>query len=203
MKTVFRQTPLYRFLYFCCESQLEKSVLDCGAGGDMPPLALFSEYGFKTFGIEIRGAQIEKADAFSKTRGIALNILKGVIRELPFSDGSVSHAYSYNTIFHMSKADIGRAAEEIKRVIRPGGLCFINFLSVEDCNCGAGEEADEGEYLQSEGDEEIIHTYYKPDEAEKHFRGMDILYKENRILERIFEGRKIRQGDIDYIARKQ
>jgi SAM-dependent methyltransferase len=200
---VFRQTPLYRFLYFCCESGFEKSVLDCGAGGDMPPLALFLEYGFKPLGIELSERQIEKAKVFSKTHEVELNIQKGDIRELPFPNESVSHVYSYNTIFHMCKADIIRAAEEIKRVMRPGGLCFINFLSVEDSNCGAGEKVGNGEYLQSEGDEKIMHTYYEPNEAEKHFRSMDILYKENRILERIFEGRKIRQGYIDYIARKR
>lgn len=31
---------------------------------------------------------------------------------------------------------------------------------------------------------------------------MKILFKENRILERIYEGEKIRQGYIDYIVKK-
>jgi hypothetical protein len=31
---------------------------------------------------------------------------------------------------------------------------------------------------------------------------MEILYKEDRVFERIYEDKKIRQGLVDYIARK-
>lgn len=36
MKLVFRQTQLYKFLSYCNNNEisLEKSVLDCGAGGN-------------------------------------------------------------------------------------------------------------------------------------------------------------------------
>ena len=34
------------------------------------------------------------------------------------------------------------------------------------------------------------------------FHSMEILYKENRVLERIYEGEKIRQEFIDYIVKK-
>ncbi len=178
-------------------------MLDCGAGGDMPPLALFLEHGFKTLGLELSDAQIEKASRFSRLHGIELNISKGDMRELTFCDESVSFVYSYNTIFHMSKKDISAAAEEMKRVLRTGGLCFLNFLSTEDSAFGEGEYVAEGEYLQEEGDDMIIHTYYNIDEAEKHFRGMEILHKEYRIVQRMFQGRVIKQAYIDYIARKQ
>ena len=55
-----------RFLNYCNECDLEKSVLDCGAGGDCPPLALFAEYGYKTQGIEISNSQVERANIFSQ-----------------------------------------------------------------------------------------------------------------------------------------
>ena len=68
MKFLFKQPQLYRFLNYCDEGELEKIVLDCGAGGDYPPLALFSEYGYKTQGIEISDLQIEKANKAAGTR---------------------------------------------------------------------------------------------------------------------------------------
>lgn len=46
MEFMFRQPQLYRFLNFCNEEGLEKTVLDCGAGGNMPPLAAFLEHGY-------------------------------------------------------------------------------------------------------------------------------------------------------------
>ena len=48
----------------------------------------------------------------------------------------------------------------------------------------------------------ISKSNYDVEEAEKHFKDMKILFKENRILERIFEGEKIKQGYIDYIVQK-
>lgn len=203
MNLIFRQTQLYKFLNYCNEINLEKSVLDCGAGGNCPPLALFLECGYKTYGIEISNLQIERAKTFSKEHNVELNISKGDIRKLTFEDESISYIYSYNTIFHMKKEDIAKAVAEIKRVLKPGGICFINFLSVNDCDYGQGEQVGEGEFLQSEGDEEVIHTYYDIEEAETHFKDMKILFKENRILERIYEGEKIKQGYIDYIVQKK
>lgn len=202
MKVIYRQTQLYKFLNYCNEINLEKNILDCGAGGNCPPLALFLEYGYKTYGIEISHSQIEMAKTFSKEHNVELNISKGDIRELPFEDKSISYIYSYNTIFHMKKEDIAKAIDEIKRVLRPGGICFINFLSINDCRYGQGDKLGEGEFLQSEGDEKVIHTYYDSEEAETHFIDMKILFKENRILERIYEGKKIKQGYIDYIVQK-
>ncbi|MDV3425788.1 MAG: SAM-dependent methyltransferase, partial [Bacillota bacterium] len=39
-------------------------------------------------------------------------------------------------------------------------------------------------------------------EPDKYFQDMKILYKESRVLERIYEGEKIRQGFVDYIFKK-
>jgi ubiquinone/menaquinone biosynthesis C-methylase UbiE len=202
MKLVFRQTQLYKFLNYCNESSLEKSVLDCGAGGNCPPLALFSAYGYKTYGIEISDSQIEMAKDFSKEHNVELNISKGDIKNLPFEDESISYIYSYNTIFHMKKEDIEKAVNEIKRVLKPGGICFVNFLSIKDGEYGNGEKVGEGEFLQTEGDGKVIHAYYNLEEAETHFNDMRIIFKEYRLLERIYEGEKIRQGYIDYIVQK-
>lgn len=202
MKLIFRQTQLYKFLIYCNKSNLDKTVLDCGAGGNCPPLALFKQCGYKTYGIELNNLQIEKAQNFCKEHNVELNISKGDIRELPFEDESISYIYSYNTIFHMKKKDISKATEEIRRVLKPGGICFINFLSIYDGDYGQGEKVGEGEFRQSEGNNKVIHTYYDIEEAEKHFKGMKILFKENRILERIYEGEKIKQGYIDYIVQK-
>ena len=202
MKPLIKQIQLYRFLNYCNECDLEKTILDCGAGGDCPPLALFSEYGYKTYGIEISDSQIEKAKVFSNQYGIELNISKGDMRKLSFEDQSISYIYSYNSIFHMTKDDIIESVNEIKRVLKPGGICCINFLSLQDGCYGEGEELGKNEFLQIEREEKVIHTYYDTDEAELHFEDMKILFKENRTLERIYDGQKVKQGYIDYIIQK-
>lgn len=203
MDIIFRHTQLYKFLRYCNEEGLEKLILDCGAGGNCPPLALFAENGYKTFGIEFDDNQLNKANIFAKEYNLELNISKGDMRELPFEDESMDYAYSYNAIFHMKKKDILKSINEMKRVLKPGGLCFVNFLTVNDFRYGYGEELEKGEFLQEEDDEKVVHTYYEIDEGDAHFKDMEILVKENRVLERIFEGEKIRQGFVDYIVRKK
>ncbi|URZ04338.1 class I SAM-dependent methyltransferase [Clostridium felsineum] len=202
MEIIIKQPQIYRFLKYCNESGLEKTVLDCGAGGDLPPLFLFSGNGYKTYGIEISISQLDKAEAFSKKYNVNLNISRGDIRKLPFEDESISFIYSYGTIFHMKKGDIGNAVEEIKRVLKPGGMCLINFLTTKDGDYNKGKKLGEGEFLQIERGDTVIHSYVKDDEADKYFEDMKVLFKEDRVLHRIYEGRKIKQGYVDYIAEK-
>lgn len=202
MANLINQVQLYRYLKYCNESSLDKSVLDCGAGGANPPLQVFLENGYKTYGIEICDSQIQSARAFCDKHGIELNISAGDMRKLPFDNESISHVYSYNSIFHMKKSDILIAMNEVKRVLRSGGICCVNFLSLNDEWCGEGKKLGENEYLQIERGEEVIHSYFAAKEAEQYFDGMKILYKENRIIEREYEGQMIRQGYIDYIAQK-
>lgn len=202
MNVILKQPQIYRFLNYCNECDLEKVILDCGAGGQCPPLSLFADQGYKTYGIEICDSQIDYANKFSKQHGLNLNIKKGDMRELPFEDESISYVYSYNSIFHITKSDIEKSINEIKRVLKPGGLMCVNFLTVDDGWYGDGEEVGKNEYRQIERGEKVIHSYFEINEAEHYFQDMKILFKENRLLERILEGEKIKQGYVDYIVQK-
>lgn len=203
MKIIYRQVPLYTFLNFCNKSELPREVLDCGAGGDCPPLGLFAEQGYNTWGVELDPAQLELAMAFSRKHDLDLNIIQGDIRELPYADQSISHAFCYNTIFHLSKANIARVIGEIKRVMRPEGLVFVNFMSVEDATYGNGEMVGEGEYLQQEGDEQVLHCYHHLDEPEGYLSGFTVKMKEIRCREwHRDNGQSLRWGYIDYILQK-
>lgn len=78
MDILIRQFSVYRFLWFCEKSELEKKVLDCGAGGILPPLALFNQRGYETHGVDISNTQVHKAKEFSNELGLDLNIIKGI-----------------------------------------------------------------------------------------------------------------------------
>jgi ubiquinone/menaquinone biosynthesis C-methylase UbiE len=201
MKKIFKQIPLYRFIAFCNETNMDKEVLDCGAGGDCPPLSLFLEYGYLTHGIEFDTNQLEKANNYAKEKNQQLNIEQGDMRQLNFENESLSFVYSYNSVFHMTKAEVSKSIEEMKRVLKPNGLLFVNFLSTKDFRCGQGVAVGENEYEQMD-DTPVIHSYFEELESDKYFDDMEILYKEDRVLERIYEGEKIRQGFIDYIVKK-
>jgi len=121
------------------------------------------------------------------------------MRKLKFQDETFSFVYSYNSVFHMTKDDVLKSINEMKRTLKPGGLLFINFLTTKDFRCGNGEALGENQYKQMDGDIPVIHSYFEDCEPDKYFQDMKILYKESRVIERIYEGEKIRQGFVDYI----
>ena len=202
MEKVFRQIPLYRFLAICNDKCSGKKVLDCGAGGNQPPLSLFSNYGYETYGIENNSSQIDAANNFSKSIGQFLNIIEGDMRSLPYKDSSFDVAYSYNSIFHMRKVDIRKSILEIRRVLKKEGLLFVNFLSIDDSECGSGVAVGENEFEQCE-EGTVIHSYFNDNEADHYFADMSLIHKEKRIVERYFRGELVKQGFIDYIVQEE
>lgn len=59
--------PVYGFLSRIAaalpegETLTGRTILDCGAGGPVPPSALFCQHGLQTWGIDASQAQLERA----------------------------------------------------------------------------------------------------------------------------------------------
>ncbi|MGW9531223.1 class I SAM-dependent methyltransferase, partial [Paenibacillus terrae] len=132
--------------------------------------------------------RIQKANQFAEMRGQNLNIQHGDMRSLSFSDESISFVYSYNSVFHMRKEDVKQSINEMKRVLKPNGVLFVNFLTVKDFRVGEGVDLGDNQYEQIEDNEPVIHSYYDYNEADAMFDDMKLIYKEDRVLERIYEG---------------
>ena len=194
MRKVIWATPLYKFLRHCNNSPLDKTILDCGAGGDDPPLQLFHEYGYKTFGVEVEENPFNKAKKFCRKHNMKLNILKGDMRHLPFKSKSFSFVYSFNAIFFMTKNDIAVSIKEIERVLKSRGLFFVNFISVD--------EPDEGPFCKPFlGNQRF--SKHEDGEPDKYFRNFEIIHKEKRIIDKKSNDKRLVQAYIDYIAEKK
>ncbi|MGC1119472.1 MAG: class I SAM-dependent methyltransferase [Candidatus Methanofastidiosia archaeon] len=205
--------PLYGFLKECNDSPLKKEVLDCGAGGKNPPLALFYEQGYRVHGIDITRQQVELAQEFCIEARMNLPIILGDARHIPFKNESMSFIYSVNTLCHLSKKDTATALQEIERVLKKDGLCFVNFVSVDDCWFGHGKKVSTGEFLQEEewysgiAKEGHICSYYEDSEPDPYFEPFEILRKEKRITELVIEkshpeGGGWQMADICYTVKK-
>lgn len=186
----------------CEESSLPKEVLECGAGisnGFTPLLKRFFDLGYKTTGIDMSKERIDFFRDYCKENNLDMEIKEGDMTELEFEDNSISFLYSYNSIFHMPKKEIAVAVSEIKRVLKKDGLCFINFLSVDDCEFGDGQELEKGEFIQiCKTMGKTIHSFYEIDEADNYFKDVDLLSKERRVCDEP----GVTKGYIDYIFRK-
>ena len=192
--------PLYTFLDYMNDIRIDKAILDCGVGGQFPKIALFSQFHYKLNGIEISEERLQWAKNFCKNHHIKANLIQGDMRDLPYDPEMFGFVYSYNTIFHMSKEDIRLSIEEMFRVLKKGGLLYLNLLSVDDSIYRVGEEINPGMYRQIIDNEYIEHTFFEFDEGDIFFDGHEILYKQIR-KEYIKDDDYI-SGMVDYIVKK-
>ncbi|MFX0006486.1 MAG: class I SAM-dependent methyltransferase [Promethearchaeota archaeon] len=204
-KELLYPAPFYNFLSYISKSDIHGPMLDCGSGGPNPKQALFVQLGFDSIGIEFSEERLEKAQDYAKKQKLNLPMQVGDMRSMPFESNYFGYVYSWNTIFHMKKIDIKKALGEMIRVLKPGGLCFVNFLSIHSEFYGVGKEQNSGEYLQLEGEGEILHTFFTDEESDGFFDNLEIeiLFKEKRILHKQLEDRVMRDSYIDYIVRKK
>lgn len=126
---IVRSTPIYEFFKLCESTPLERRVLDCGAGGEYPPLTFFLDRGYKAYGIEISKEQIDRARNFCRKNNIELNIYRADMR----NDKSFSFVFAYESIFFLTKEGIVAIMAEIERVLTPNELYFVTFRSIDDC----------------------------------------------------------------------
>ena len=198
MIEVIWATPLYEFLRQCNASPLTKEILDCGAGGSWPPLSLFYQYGYKTYGIEIAENPLADSQKFCTEKNMPLDIIRGDMRRIPFPSKSFSFVYSYNAIFFMTKPDIAASMKEITRILKPNGLCSVNFLSVDDAESWQPFcENAARDLLKSEG-----FAHFEDNEADVYFEDFEVVRKEKRLIDKFWEGKILKQAEIEYIARK-
>jgi ubiquinone/menaquinone biosynthesis C-methylase UbiE len=204
MKNIIWHPSIYNYLYNTIESGLEKKVLDCGAGGEMPPLALFKDHSFDTQGIEIDENEIKLANDFGKKYNLNLNIEKGDIRELPYNNESFNFVYSFHTVAHLTKKEVGIAVSEMKRVLKKDGLLYVNFISTDHILFGKGEKVGEGEYIKEyPNGEKVLHSFFDDNEPDEYFNDLKVIYKEKKISDELVkEDRKVRFSYIDYICKK-
>ncbi len=198
-----RDYPILGLLEECNKISMEKKILDCGAGGRHPPLAVFHRAGYGTYGIDNSDSQIERANNYAKEHNMEFNIIKGDIRELPYEDESFSFVFSHHTIHHMPKVEVEKTVKEMIRVLKPGGLIFVNFPSIDCASYGHGEEVTEGEFLQVESDgEKVIHCFFDDDEADSFFSKCEIQSK-NKWKLLINSGWFHGISMINYVAQKK
>ena len=88
-------------------------ILDCGAGGPVPPLALFAEHEFDTWGIDTSDEQLERARQYCNEKGMQIKFCKGDMRQIPFGDESYDCVYEHYAMCHLSKKETTKAICEM------------------------------------------------------------------------------------------
>jgi len=158
-------------------------ILDCGAGGPVPPLALFHQHGFEAWGIDKSDEQLNKAMEFCEEQSLGVNFCKGDMRHIPFESESFDYVYEHYSMCHLSKQDTTRAVNEMFRVLRKGGLCFMGVIADDSWpKSSFGLEKNPGEYWMGAGDEEpSLHSLFTDQETDELVLDWEIISSEKRV----------------------
>jgi ubiquinone/menaquinone biosynthesis C-methylase UbiE len=179
-------TPVYAFLSLIEERRSRgealpwNKILDCGAGGPVPPLALFHQQGYQTCGVDISDSQLKHAKEFCDRHQIDLDIRKGDMRALPFEDDTFDYVYEHYSMCHLSKLDTAKAINEMHRVLKVGGLAFLGVISMDTWpkHIFGTEKNVPGEYWDI--GEDSFHSMFSGQEADQLVSSWEIISKEKR-----------------------
>jgi ubiquinone/menaquinone biosynthesis C-methylase UbiE len=192
MKNVVLRTnaiPVYGFLSVITARQPQgeplprRKILDCGAGGPVPPLALFHQHGFGGWGIDTSEEQLDKARQFCENQGIELHLRHGDMRRIPFEDETFDYVYEHYSMCHLSKRDTALAVSEMYRVLKREGLCFLGAISADTWPKSLfGQEKEPGEYWAEEDGEELtLHSMFTDQEANALVSAWEIVSMQKQI----------------------
>lgn len=185
-------TQVYAFLSFIQRHEgagsipAGRRILDCGAGGPRPPLALFAEHGFDVVGVEVDPERAEMAREAGRERGLSLDIREGDMRALPFDDDTFDYVYEFYSLCHLTRADMPVAIREMMRVLKPGGVCYLGFMGKDSWPL-FGRDTGRGEVVFDEGGREVLHSVYEAGEPDDYFKAWTIL-QQNLIVQRALAG---------------
>lgn len=120
----------------CMQNYLVRQGLNGGNGVDLGCgtghyLAAMAQYGHAMHGLEYSRGMA--AQARSNTAGLGIEVTEGTIVSPPYEDGSFDFAYMINVLHHLpdTAAQI-RAIEEAGRILRPGGVFFIQDIHCDN-----------------------------------------------------------------------
>jgi SAM-dependent methyltransferase len=97
-------------------------VADIGCGPGQVARYLH-ERGAEAMGIDLSPAMIEQARRLSPE----IRFQTGDMLRLPLAESSLAGIVAFYTIIHIPPADVPRAFEEFRRVLRPEGLLLLSF----------------------------------------------------------------------------
>ncbi|MFA4955887.1 MAG: class I SAM-dependent methyltransferase [Candidatus Methanoperedens sp.] len=165
----------------------------CGSGKYSIPLKM---RGFDVVGMDVSLAALRMLNESSKSRDVDIDILSGNIFQLPFTDGSFDIVWCYGVLQHLLSEERESAICEFRRILRTGGLLFLEMFGKDDMRYG-GIEVEPGTFSRSNG---IVYHYFDKDEIEGSLSEFSCRIIETR-KEKCFKGKYYTRHMISVVGK--
>lgn len=110
------------------KSQNKKDFLDLGCGLGRHSI-LFGKNGFNVYCFDISEDAIDRTRKWAQEEKVECNYNVGDMLELPYDTESIDVIYSRNVISHTDTEGVKKIINEIKRVLRKNGECYLTLCS--------------------------------------------------------------------------
>ena len=110
--------------------QGKEDFLDLGCGIGRHSI-FFGKNGFNVRCLDISEEAVVSTKQWAEQEGLHFDYAIGDMLKLPYEDGSVDCIMCRNVISHSDTKGVVQTIEEIRRVLRNGGECFLTLASKE------------------------------------------------------------------------
>ncbi|NPE27987.1 class I SAM-dependent methyltransferase [Methanococcoides sp. SA1] len=171
-------------------------VLDAGSGNGRHLLPLSNFY--NCVGIDVSTKALTASREYLAKRDREAHHSTASITDLPFQDNGFDAIVCFGVLQHLLRKERETAVSEFERVLKPGGMIFLEVFGIEDMRYG-GEEVEEHTFVRQSG---IIYHYFTKEELQSLFNGFDTSDLNDVITKKIFKGESYTRHMVNGIIQK-
>lgn len=147
--------------------------LGCGAGRHM---AYLEAHGFQVCGTDVSPKALRTCAERLAQVGLPAWLVRADMAAAPFHDKQFDVAVSTNVLNHGLRGLLQQTLDEVRRVLRPGGECYLTVLNTWDWRCGDGQEVEAGSFVLAAGPEAgVLHHFFAEDDLRDWVRAFELL----------------------------
>ncbi len=150
------------------------TVLDIGCGVGRHALAL-ARLGCRVTAIDGSANGLDFARSQAQAEKLDIDFRESSMLALPLPDRSCDYVLAWNVIYHGDSDVVRRCIDEIRRVLKPGGIYQGTMLSKRNSRYGKGAEVAQNTFvIHEESDKAHPHFYCNAAELVDLFHGFEL-----------------------------
>ena len=186
-RTIYPAEEVVRFLAYAFPDEADrrgKRALDAGAGSGRHSV-LMARWGFDVYAVDYSYQAVANVRAFLAAEELKGRVACGALGTLPFRADAFDCVLPWECIFYGDRATVRAAVAEVRRVLKPGGVAFLNLRSPEDKHAAEGVAVAPGVVVGRGEWEGVTFSVFTEREARELFApGFDIVWFDPYLISR-------------------